>query len=128
MEILRPKITKELIGRMEKLRKKGYSYGDISLALGISTDTALYHLNDEYRKKVKKRASKYSKDNYYKTIKKKRKYLKEYQKRRYKENGEFREKQKKRIPAHRRRGYINDIDPLQCKVKNENMNPRQCRI
>jgi len=47
------KITPEEIKEIKKLRKEGLSYGDISLKLLIKECTIRYHLDDNYREKIK---------------------------------------------------------------------------
>ena len=73
---------------MFKLRKKGYSYADISLELKISYNTVLYHLNESFRNKRKEigRQKRNTKE-----------YQRNYQRKRYNEDAEFRKKQLKRV-------------------------------
>jgi len=90
-------VNEDMLNQMKKLRKKGYSYTDISLDLKISHNTVMYHLNKEHREKIKE------KNRNRKTKRKRKVYFRKYQKERYNNDWEFREKQKQRVRESARR-------------------------
>lgn len=92
-------MKKELLNKMKLLRKEGKSYNEISLELGINVQKVMYHLNKNYREWRKEA----SRGNYDKS---KRKYYKDYVKKRYKTDKEFREKKKKFMNDK----YKNDLE------------------
>lgn len=94
----RKKITKEVIEKMRELKSKGYSYTQISFKLRVNTQTILYHLNEKYREKRKKSSRKIMKKRYKKLRgdENRKEYARNYCRKRYKNDVEFREKQKKR--------------------------------
>jgi len=73
---------------MKDLRAKGFPYKKIGSILSISQSTVLYHLNKEYKEKAISRSIKNQKPR------DRKEYMRNYQNKKYKENEEFREKQK----------------------------------
>jgi transcriptional regulator len=103
--MVRTTIPKELIGDVKKLRKKGLSYEKISLKLSISKHKIMYLLNEDYRENIKKRRNENYQRNKLKikkniTIEKKekiKKYQRDYHKKKYDSDPEFRKKQIQRV-------------------------------
>lgn len=88
----RKKVTKEILGEMKKLKETN-SYKKIAETFGVHVSTVMYHLNEKTRERIKERKRK---NNKIKDIDKYRKYQREYQRDRYHNDEEFREKQKKK--------------------------------
>jgi hypothetical protein len=94
------KLTKENINTIISLFKKGKSVRSIAEKFNLSVSTVRYHINPEVKRKIKERSTRYWKSK--SEQEKKKLYLKrvdyqrKYHAKRYKENIEFREKQKQR--------------------------------
>lgn len=93
-------VDEKLKKEMKKLRKKGYSYSKISLKLQISYQTVIYHLNEKFRESIRIKNKKYNKNQ---NQKKRREYFKKYQRERYTNDPEFREKQQERARENYRK-------------------------
>ena len=89
------KITKAQVNKMKKLRENGLSYSKISLKLQIGETSVRYHLDDNFKEKVKL-ANKYKSEE-------RKEYQKNYRNERYQSDPKFREKQKKRSRNYQRK-------------------------
>jgi DNA-binding transcriptional ArsR family regulator len=86
------KITPEKLQEMKKLREEGLKYTEIAETFKVSSSTVRYHLNPKYHdcalNNAKKRYKGYSREVYLKNKEKQ----KEYYKRRYHSDEEFRKR------------------------------------
>jgi len=93
------KLTKKQIKKIRTLIKKGVKLREIAMKLKINVTTVSYHANEETRLKRIKQAMDSHKNKplkeRQKVYKKRLPYLRSYQKRRYNEDGDFKEKKKK---------------------------------
>lgn len=91
------RITDKLKKQILSLREKGLSYSKISLKLNISEQQVLYHLNSSFKEKMKQRSRKNSKGYFQKNKKRlteqRKDYNREYNRKRYNNDEEFRKKQ-----------------------------------
>ena len=92
------KITEDIKESMKKLRKEGMTYKKIAETLGLAESTIQYHINPEYKKKQVERMVKYNKG-----WAGKKEYQKNYRRKRYEEDSEFRERLKKHSREYWRR-------------------------
>lgn len=87
------KVTPEVLEKIKKLREKGLSYKDIGKAVGISYNSAIYHLSEKENKRKNKATKKWN-DAHPEVIKEKNSkrypYTKKYLKERYNNDEEFR--------------------------------------
>jgi DNA invertase Pin-like site-specific DNA recombinase len=91
------KKKQELVDQIRQMAKKQIPTKEIAKVLGISSTTVLYWVNDEYREKTKKRSNKISTQLYRegklwadKNPEKYRKWFREYQRKRYENDPDFR--------------------------------------
>ena len=91
------KLTEEQIEEIREMNKGEYSIREIALEFRINPSTVFYHLNKEKILERKKEIwSEKSEEEKLKISKKNLPYIKEYQRRRYREDEVFREKRRKR--------------------------------
>jgi predicted transcriptional regulator len=104
------KVTPEMVKQMKELKEKGLASYDIAKKLGVSQSTVLYHLNPDYRKKLMAKALERVKRITVKSPKK-IEYTREYIKRRYREDEEFRERFKEflRKSAKKRKKIVKKL-------------------
>lgn len=91
------KLTKKQIEKIKELLKAGKNPNEIAKLLGVARNTILWHMDKEYRTNL---------NSYYRKVKrhlKRKDYQREYHKKRYTEDQEFREKQIERSKEQRRR-------------------------
>jgi hypothetical protein len=108
------RLPKELIEKIKKKRKEGFSYSKLSIEFKVPSSTIYYIVNDKYREKKKKFQREYQKRSY-----KKNKYTpeqkakrnensKRYFKEKYKNDKEFREKHIKRVKENKKNRRKNE--------------------
>jgi len=86
------KITKEQKEQMKEMIKNGSTQKQVAIHFKIALSTVQYHINNDTKQNVLKRAREFSKKNY-KKRKPRRKYIRNYMSNRRKTDKEFKEKQ-----------------------------------
>ncbi len=93
------KLSKKKIENIRKLRKEGFKIREIAERLNVCTETVMYWTNEHYRQKQLKRMYKIEMKLYregkqwnQKNLDKRKEFMREYMKRRYHTEPEFRRK------------------------------------
>jgi len=81
------KVTPGMVEEMRRMRERGATYAEIAERFGLRPSTVQYHLSPRYRMQAKERARRYrgTKDR-----ERKRAYMREYMRERYRSDPEFR--------------------------------------
>lgn len=97
-------ITEQIRDKMKVMRKNGISDKKIAEIMKIPPSTVQYHLNPEQKQKQIERSVKNEKQR------DRRKYMREYMSKRYKNDEEFKERLKKSNRDYQRRKYLEEKD------------------
>lgn len=97
----RKKVNETVLKKMKDLRSQNLSYDKISKEVNLHISTVMYHLNENYREKLKEINRKKGRGR--KKTPEEKAYNKEYQKERYTNDPQFRERQKKRSRDYQRK-------------------------
>jgi len=96
------KVTKEQISKIKELKQQGKKIVEISRELNIPYKIVCYYSNEKSREKYIERAKKYQKESKLNRDKKNyREYQREYHKKRYETNLQYREYIKKKNRENR---------------------------
>ena len=101
------KLTYKQVKEIQRTYKEGkLSQRQIAKKMGITQETVLYHLNQEYRKHktalVKASYNKLNKRQRRKNYEKRKEYMREYMRNQYQNNPDFRERQQERSRNYQR--------------------------
>lgn len=98
------KRTKEQIEKIKELKEKGENMRDISKKLNIPESTVHYYCDEKYKiKEIERTKKRFKEVGDTRDKEKYRKYQREYHSRRYNEDPEFREKVKERNRNNQRK-------------------------
>jgi len=101
----KPKLSQDQIKRIKELREQGKILREISKELNVAQSTVAYWCGykDYYRNKRRERYHSLTKEQKRELFEKQKVYQREYRKKRYHEDEDFREKLKKRAREWNRR-------------------------